>query len=188
MELRRRRFGRAVRLEVDRRRRRRDPRPARARARPRPTTTSTSSTARSTSAGSGPCTSLDRPDLKDDAVAAGHAAPRSSAPTTSRSTSSPRIRDGDVLVHHPYDSFTDVGRGVHPPGGDRPQGARHQADALPHVGRQPDRRRRSSGRPSGASRWRRSSSSRPASTSRPTSTGRARWRRRASTSSTASSG
>ena len=69
-----------------------------------------------------------------------------------------------MLVHHPYDSFATSVEEFIRAGVDRPEGARHQADALPHVGRQPDRPRRSSAPPSGASRWPRWSSSRPAST------------------------
>ena len=131
---------------------------------------------------------LDRPDLKDAAVDAGHPARARRPSTTSHVDIFAVLREGDVLVHHPYDSFSTSVEEFIQPGGRRPQGAGHQADPLPHVGRQPDRARRSSGPPSGASRWPRWSSSRPASTSRPTSSGPARWRRRACTSSTAWSG
>ncbi len=77
--------------------------------------------------------------------------------------------------------------GVPRAGRRRPRRARHQADALPHLGRQPDRRPRSSTPPSRASRCSPSSRSRPASTSRRTSRGRASSRRPACTSSTGSS-
>ncbi len=68
-------------------------------------------------------------------------------------------------------------RGVHPPGGRRPARPRHQDDAVPHVGRQPHRAQPHPGRRARASRWWRWSSSRRASTSRPTSRGPRRLER-----------
>ena len=74
--------------------------------------------------------------------------------------------------------------GVHRAGGGRPDRARHQADPVPDLGREPDRRRadRRGARPaSRSSCW---SRSRPASTSRPTSPGPGCWSRPAATSCT----
>ena len=106
-------------------------------------------------------------------------------PRASPSTSSRRSPTGPILVHHPYDSFVDLGRGVRPRRPSRdPQGPGHQDHPLPHLGRQPHRRARWCGPPSGASRWRPWSSSRPASTRPTTSSGPRCWRRRASTSPT----
>ena len=48
---------------------------------------------------------VDRPDLKDRAVRAGHP-PAASPRARRRAASSPRLRDGDILVHHPYHSFS----------------------------------------------------------------------------------
>ncbi len=81
-----------------------------------------------------------------------------------------------------------VGAALPRAGRRRPARAGDQADALPHVGRQPDHRgahRRRRGRQAGAGR---SSRSRPASTSRPTSAGPASSSRPAATWSTAWSG
>ena len=50
------------------------------------------------------------------------------------------MRDGDVLVHHPYESFATSTQRFIEAGRGRPAGAGHQADALPHVRRLPDRR------------------------------------------------
>ena len=41
------------------------------------------------------------------------------------------MRQGDILVHHPYDSFSELGRALRPPGGRGPERARDQADGLP---------------------------------------------------------
>ena len=49
------------------------------------------------------------------------------------------IRQKDIIVHHPYEILR-RGGAVHPPGGGRSRRRRHQADALPHLARQPDRR------------------------------------------------
>ena len=45
------------------------------------------------------------------------------------------MREGDVLVHHPYDSFSTSVESFVQPGGRRPRRARDQADRLPHEPR-----------------------------------------------------
>ena len=95
------------------------------------------------------------------------------------------MRSGDVLVHHPYDSFASLGRALRRAGRQRPARARDQADGLPHqrrlaarAGADPRRRARQAGglpgRAEGALRR-----------AAPTSTGPRRSSRRACTSSTA---
>ena len=69
----------------------------------------------------------------------------------------------------------------------RPEGARDQSDALPHVGQElADRARAARRAPRTRNRSPSSSNSRRASTKRTTSSGRAAWSARARTSSTAS--
>ena len=64
------------------------------------------------------------------------------------------IREGDILLHHPYDSFaTSVERFIQT-GGRRSRRAGDQADALPHRRRLQHRAAAGSRRRSGASRWR----------------------------------
>ncbi len=43
------------------------------------------------------------------------------------------IRQGDVLVHHPYDSFVDLGRALRRAGGRGPRRPGDQDDRVPHV-------------------------------------------------------
>ena len=105
-----------------------------------------------------------------------------------RPTCSPRCATGDVLLHHPYDSFAHQRAGVHRAGRRRPARAGDQADALPHQRRVADRRRPDRGGRGPASRCSSSSRSRRGSTSRRTSAGRASSSRPAATSSTAWSG
>ena len=129
---------------------------------------------------------LDRPDLHEEAWAP------MTPPRLANAGNEPAdlfavLRERDVLVHHPYDSFATSVEALHRPGGRRPRRARHQADAVPDLGRQPHRARRSSRRPKRASRWRRWSSSRRASTSRPTSPGPVPSKKRACTWCTGSS-
>ena len=102
LELRRARFGEVTRLEVSRRC------PARcasssSRVSASPTTSSTGSTGSSTSPISASCTQLDRPDLKNDQWRAVRRPPWDAIETASQQFAA--IRDGDLLVHHPYDSF-----------------------------------------------------------------------------------
>ena len=80
----------------------------------------------------------------------------------------------------------DLGRAARRAGRRRPERARDQADRVPHERRLAARPGADPRRPSAASRRSASWSSRPASTSARTSAGRARWRRPASTSSTGS--
>ena len=87
----------------------------------------------------------------------------------------------------PLQLVLDLGAGLHRAGGRRPEGARDQADALPHVAATRRSSTPSSTPPRQASRCSPSSRSRRASTRSTTSRGPASWSRRASTSSTASS-
>ena len=110
------------------------------------------------------------------------AAARCRRTRTRSRTSSPPSASGDILVHHPYESFAGVGAALHRAGGRGPRRADHQDDALPHERRLAHRARRSSRRPRRASRSWSWSRSRPASTSAPTSSGPARWSAPAPTS------
>ena len=62
------------------------------------------------------------------------------------------MRKGDILLHHPYDSFSTLGRAVRRAGRRRPGRARDQADRVPHQrrlaarpGADPRRRARQAG-------------------------------------------
>ena len=94
------------------------------------------------------------------------------------------LRGGDVLLHHPYDSFATSVQAFIEQAASGPRGARPQAHALPHQRRVAHRRRPRRRRPRPASRCSSSWRSRRASTSRPTSGGRASSSRPAATSST----
>ena len=103
IEVRRRRFGKAVRLEVERGDVRPDPRSARARTRRRPGPRSSSSWPPIDLGGLWAVYGLDRPELKDPAWNPITPGPRSTADDPGELFA--LIRDGDLLVHHPYDSF-----------------------------------------------------------------------------------
>ena len=80
---------------------------------------------------------LDRPDLKDrpwPPITAGRIASGLEAERPIFSV----MRDRAILVHHPYESFTTPHRGVHRAGRRRPAGAVDQDDAVPRRRRQPD--------------------------------------------------
>ena len=107
---------------------------------------------------------------------------------TRTTTSSRSSRAGDLLVHHPYESFDATRRPVHPQRGRGPQGAGPQDDRLPHR-----RRHAVSSTPwSGAAEAGKQVACLVEVTARfdeqaRTSHGPRRWTRSASTSSTASS-
>ncbi len=92
------------------------------------------------------------------------------------------IRERDLLVHHPFDSFGASVERLLEDGGARRPGARDQGHAVPHVGRHGHRARAGRGGAAGQAGGRASSSSRRASTRQTTSRGRGSWRRSACTS------
>ena len=83
----------------------RDARPAASASSTSTTTTSRSIAPRSTSRACGRVHALDRPDLKDEPVAARSRRPGWPRPRRRSASIFAVIREGDVLVHHPYDSF-----------------------------------------------------------------------------------
>ena len=122
-ELLRRRFGPPVRLELAEDIGHARARPARARARRRASPRSTRCPSRSTCAGCNAVADVDRGDLHyPKFVPKTHRAPRGGRETAKPSDIFAAIRQRDVLLHHPYDSFsTSV------------QAFLEQAAADPHV-------------------------------------------------------
>ena len=84
---------------------------------------------------------LDREDLQEAS-----SCPRPAHSSAEVETAAPpdvleAMRDHDVLLHHPYDSLLHQRAALPRAGRRRPQGPGHQADAVPHLRRLPDRRR-----------------------------------------------
>ena len=121
---------------------------------------------------------LDRPDLKPPPFHP--VTPRALAPTTDGPADIfSALRASDILVHHPYDSFAGTVQAFIEQAA-RSIGPRHQADAVPDLGRESHRRRpdpgggcREAGRRAGRAQGppRRGGEHRgPASSSRPAAT------------------
>ena len=137
MELRRRRFNKAVRLEVSESDERRDARPARARARARTRPTCTAAAAPIDLGCLWQLHGLDRPDLKDrpwPPVTAGRIAVAEEADRPLVSV----MRDRAIFVHHPYESFASSTEAFIEQAADDPRVQTHQDDAVPRRRRQPD--------------------------------------------------
>ena len=101
-------------------------------------TASTRSTPRSTSSGLWAVYGLDRPDLHEETwtpMTPPHLATAGNEPADLFAV----LRERDVLVHHPYDSFATSVEAFVAQAADDPDVLGHQADPLPHLGRQPDR-------------------------------------------------
>ena len=120
LELRRRRFGDVVRLEVSAPMS--DARCSSGSSAGSASTTrrSTRSTGCSTSPTSRSSLRVDRPELQGRAVAR-RARRRASRPRIANGDLFAEIRRGDMLVHHPYESFATSVRGVRPRGRERPR-------------------------------------------------------------------
>ena len=80
----------------------------------------------------------ERPDLRYPEWPGVDAARACAARAASRADIFAAIREGDILVHHPYDSFTTSVERFIDAGRRRPRRARDQAHDLPHVGRLAD--------------------------------------------------
>ena len=112
-----------------------------------------------------------------------------SQPTDGRTDLFRILQQGDVLVQHPYDSFTTSVEAFVEQAAHDPRVLAIKQTIYRTAGTDSAIvRLHSSARRARASRSSRSWSSRRASTSRPTSNGRGCWKKRASTWCTASSG
>ena len=76
---------------------------------------------------------LDRAELKYPAFLPSTHARLAEVETASPVDVFATVRNRDVLLHHPYDSFSHLGAALHRAGRRRPRGAGDQADALPHL-------------------------------------------------------
>ena len=130
---------------------------------------------------------LDRPDLHEEAWAP------MTPPRLANAGNEPAdlfavLRERDVLVHHPYDSFTTSVEAFIAQAAADPDVLGHQADALPHLGRQPDRGVAHPGGRGGQAGGGRGGAEGPLRRAGQHRAGPGPWRRPASTSSTAWSG
>ena len=74
---------------------------------------------------------VDRPALKDRTFVP--ATPPAFADRETPKSIFATLREGDVLLHHPYESFSTSVSAIHRAGRRRPQRAGDQTDAVPHI-------------------------------------------------------